>query len=70
MDDGYFVALTRAVGKLSRPPSETGCIDVTVYQPSGPGHGLPPPENPLERLDSPVNMDGTFWKLCVTCVHI
>ena len=62
---GPFVALVRAGNKHSRPPSETGCINVTVYQPSSNGTGLPPPDKPTEQLELPVSMDGTFWKLCV-----
>ena len=60
-----FSALTRAGNRHSRPPSETGSINVTVYQVSLTGHGLPPPEKPTEQLELPVSMDGTFWKLCV-----
>jgi len=67
MDDG-FAALTRAGNKHSRPPSETGCISVTVYQPQGSGDGLTPPEKPTEQLELPVSMDGTFWTLCVRYV--
>ncbi|KAF9792186.1 hypothetical protein BJ322DRAFT_1027639 [Thelephora terrestris] len=58
-------ALTRAGNKHSRPPSETGCISITVYQVSPVGSGIPPPEKPTEQLELPVSMDGTFWKLCV-----
>ena len=65
-----FVALARVGNKHSRSPSETGCIKVTVYQPSGAGSGLPPPEKPTEGLELPVSMDGTFWKLCVRCVSM
>lgn len=61
------LALIRVGNKRSRPPSETGCINVTVYEPMGSGSGLPPPEKPTEELELPVSMDGTFWKLCVRC---
>lgn len=64
----HSIDLVRDGKSRSRPPSETGCINVTVYKLTGYGGGLPPPERPTEQLDLPVSMDGTLWELCVTYV--
>ncbi|KAF9651457.1 hypothetical protein BDM02DRAFT_3184463 [Thelephora ganbajun] len=65
MTFGLVSALTREGKRLSRLPSDTGCINVTVYENSCIGDEILPPEKPVEQLELPVSMDGTFWELCV-----